>query len=181
MGWFIRGDTDPFKMLVNTRELAILWNHWDSIPTAVGWNPMIWLLLGEGGRGRREEKSGIRRGKRGGRGGGGGRGRREGEKNILPLAPLFRRLNGDHRTMSRQERLVWFALKEAIPHPPISPWFENDHKVTPHCNPLHHCTRAMLSPLHKLCQIRGNCHSLFLSSHFASMWRPEIRTNMAGA
>lgn len=110
---------------------------------------MIWLLLGERGRGRREEQSGIRRGK------GGGRGRREGKKNILPLAPLFRRLNGDHRTMSRQERLVWFALKEATPHPPISPWFENDHKVTPHYSPLHHCTRPMLSPLHKLCQIGG--------------------------
>lgn len=44
------------------------------------------------------------------------RGIREAEKNMLILVSLFRRLNGDHNTMSRLKGLMRFTLEEAIPH-----------------------------------------------------------------
>lgn len=34
MGWLIGGDTDAFKMLVNKRELAILWNPGDLVSSS---------------------------------------------------------------------------------------------------------------------------------------------------
>lgn len=44
------------------------------------------------------------------------RGIREAEKNMLILAPLFSRLNGDHNTMSRPKGLMRLTLQEALPH-----------------------------------------------------------------
>lgn len=42
-------------------------------------------------------------------------GRRKEEENILPLAPLFGRLNGDHKTMSAWKGLIELMLQEALP------------------------------------------------------------------
>lgn len=65
----------------------------------------------------KEEEVEKKKGREGG--GGGGRGEREGgreeEESTLPLAPLFGRLNGDRKTMSRCKGLIGLILQEALP------------------------------------------------------------------
>lgn len=78
---------------------------------------------------------------------------------------------------NKEQTRDWSDLHQKKPFPLIFTGFEDDDKMMLHCN--------ILAPgtcyCYINCVISGKLPLLSLSSHFVSMWRPEIRTNMTMA
>lgn len=127
--WAITGrDTDSSQVLVNERELAIFWCHWNSALQLAKHYDLIPTL------GKKEEEEEEE----------------EEKKIVLCLIPPFSSLNGDtKKTMSRQNRLILFILEEALFLFTFNMVWKY-HNMFLHHNTLHHCRRSMLLPWHKL-------------------------------
>lgn len=165
-GWFTGGNLDAFKMMVNKREVATLWNHWDSVPSICLKHYDLAPTWGkkeeeeeedkeeEGWKSRKKKRTTRRKRKR------------RGKEHTAPRSIIGAIKNGVVKQWAGRGTALIYAGRG-----PSS--FEKDRKALLPCNALHHCVRAML--------FHWEIVTLFLPSHFVSMQRPEMRTNMAMA